>query len=97
MRSSLKSTPLMKCIGFIVGVRVIILNTIDEYCLEVIQQASSLGMMSKGWAWVVTDGATTGGSSPIVVSGNSTSGNIVSKLLLCIILLLEKHTLNSLP
>ena len=37
-----------------------LLNTIDGYCWKVIEQAASLGMMNKGWAWIVTDGTTTG-------------------------------------
>lgn len=38
----------------------VILNTIDDYSWEVINQARSLGMMGEGWAWIVTDGTTTG-------------------------------------
>ena len=45
-------------ITVLTGARVIILNTVFEYCWEILNQAEALGMMGSGWAWIVTDGTT---------------------------------------
>ncbi len=42
------------------GVRVVILNTVFEYAWFIFEQAGKLGMMERGWAWLVTDGITVG-------------------------------------
>ena len=41
-----------------VGVRVILLNCLSEFGVQVLSQARDKGMTGSGWAWVVTDGMT---------------------------------------
>ena len=40
------------------GGRVILLNTLSQYTMRLLEEAKNLGMMEKGWAWIVTDGTT---------------------------------------
>ena len=43
---------------FYTGVRVILLNCLSEFGVQVLRQANDKGMTEAGWAWVVTDGMT---------------------------------------
>ena len=47
------------------GVRVILLNCLSEFGVEVLRQAKDKGMTGPGWAWVVTDGMTGSVNSPL--------------------------------
>ena len=42
-----------------IGARVVILNCYANHARIFLEQASRLGMLTAGWAWLVTDGITT--------------------------------------